>query len=77
MAAHAAWLRDRFDEGVFLFSGSIVPGLGGAILAHGISREALEARVAQDPFVAGSVVDAEIIEISPSKADPRLDWLLT
>jgi hypothetical protein len=29
-----------------------------------------------DPFVAEGVVTAEILEISPSQADARLDFLL-
>lgn len=76
MEGHKAWLRRGFDDGVFLLSGNLQPQLGGAIVAHNLSRDALQSRVADDPFVAEGVVSAEIIEIAPSKADQRLTFLL-
>jgi uncharacterized protein YciI len=75
MEGHKAWLQRGFDDGVFSLAGSLQPGLGGGIVAHGISLEDLEARVAEDPFVAEGVVTAEILEITPSRADARLAFL--
>lgn len=74
MEGHNAWLRQGFADGVFLLAGSIKPGLGGAILAHGVAAEVLQQRVNADPFVAEDVVRAEIIEIAPSKMDQRLNF---
>ena len=54
---------------MFLVAGSLKPGLGGAILAHNTDLPDLERRVGEDPFVAENVVSAEILEITPSKAD--------
>ncbi len=76
MEGHNAWLKRGFDDGVFLLAGSLQPGLGGGILTHGISLLDLRSRVAMDPFVAEDVVSAEILEITPSKADARLSFLL-
>lgn len=76
MQAHNDWLRRGFDDGVFLLAGSIQPQAGGAILAHGITLAALQERINHDPFVAEDVVRAEVIEVSPSKADERLSFLL-
>ena len=76
MAGHREWLERGFDEGVFLLAGSLQPGLGGGILAQGVSRPDLETRVKEDPFVAGRVVRAEILELAPSKAEERLSFLL-
>lgn len=76
MPGHQEWIRSGLEDGVFLLVGSIAPGLGGAVLAHGVSRSELEQRVAADPFVAENVVAAEIIEISPGQADDRLKFLL-
>jgi uncharacterized protein YciI len=76
MDGHKAWLKRGFDDGIFLLSGNLQPQLGGAIVAHNVSRDALQSRVADDPFVAEGVVSAEIIEIAPSKADERLTFLL-
>lgn len=76
MDGHNAWLKRGFDDGVFLLAGSLQPKLGGAIVAHNASRKALETRVNEDPFVAENVVTAEILEISPARADDRLEFLL-
>ncbi|QDO99006.1 hypothetical protein FNB15_17790 [Ferrovibrio terrae] len=76
MDGHNAWLRQGFADGVFLLAGSIKPGQGGAILAHGATAEDLQQRVNADPFVAGDVVRAEILEIAPSRADERLNFMV-
>lgn len=75
MQAHNAWITKGFEEGVFLLTGSIEPKQGGAVLAYNIARAELEKRVTEDPFVALNVVTAEITEITPGRADPRLDFL--
>lgn len=75
MDGHNAWIRGGFEDGVFLMTGSLQPAAGGAVLAHGLSREDLERRVAEDPFVAEGVVTAEILEIAPGRTDERLAFL--
>jgi uncharacterized protein YciI len=72
MEAHKQWIKRGFDDGVFLLAGTLQPNLGGGILAHNASRPDLQSRVDADPFVAEDVVTAEIIEITPSRADERL-----
>lgn len=76
MEGHNQWIRRGFEDGVFLLVGSLQPGLGGSIIAHGESRGELEKRVKEDPFVAENIVFAEILEIEPKKADERLSFLL-
>ena len=76
MDGHNAWLKDGFAKGIFLLAGTIQPKLGGAILAHNSTLEQLQQIVHDDPFVAEGVVAAEIIEITPSKAAPQLEFLL-
>ena len=76
MEGHKAWLKRGFDDGVFLLAGSLQPNLGGGIVAHDTSLSDLENRVKEDPFVAEHVVSAEILEMTPSKADERLSFLL-
>ena len=76
MATHNDWIKQGMADGIFLFVGSLQPRAGGAILAHNTTRSDLEARLSQDPFVAQDVVSAEVLEISGSKADPRLTFLL-
>ncbi|BDW94493.1 MULTISPECIES: YciI family protein [Thalassospira] len=76
MDAHKAWIKQGFDDGVFLMVGSLQPNMGGAVLAHGVSRDEIETRVNEDPFVVEGIVSAEILEISPARADQRLDFLM-
>jgi len=76
MAGHNEWIRRGFDDRIFLLAGSLQPAMGGAIVAHNTTRSDLENRVKSDPFVAEDVVSAEILEIKPSKADERLQFLL-
>lgn len=76
MEGHNAWIKRGFDDGVFLLVGSLQPNLGGSVVAHNTSFAELQARVDSDPFVAEQVVTAEIMEINPSKTDPRLNFLL-
>jgi uncharacterized protein YciI len=73
---HKEWLTRGFDDGVFLLAGSLQSNLGGGIVAHNTSLSNLQNRVNGDPFVAENVVKPEILEISPSKADERLNFLL-
>ena len=75
MEGHREWLQRGFDDGVFLLAGSLKPDQGGGIMAHNTSMPDLQRRIDDDPFVAENIVSAEILEIAPSKADERLDFL--
>jgi len=76
MEGHNEWIKRGFDDGVFLLVGSLQPSLGGGIVAHNTSLSELQNRVNNDPFVTANIVSAEILEISPAKADERLTFLL-
>lgn len=76
MEAHKAWLQRGFDDGVFLMAGNLQPQAGGGILAHNVSLPDLQRRLAEDPFVADDVVCAEVIEVTPSRVDPRVAFLM-
>ena len=76
MEGHKEWIKRGFDDGVFLLVGSLQPKLGGGIVAHNTSLSELQTRVNDDPFVVKNVVSAEILEITPSKSDERLKFLL-
>lgn len=75
MDGHNAWIKRGFDDGVFLLVGSLQPNAGGAILAHNVSPEEIEARVQDDPFVAEGVVSAQILAVTPGRTDERLAFL--
>jgi len=76
MEGHNEWIKRGFDDGVFLLAGSLQPNLGGSVVAHNTSLPDLQSRVNNDPFVAKNVVSAEILEITPAKADERLTFLI-
>jgi uncharacterized protein YciI len=76
MEGHGKWIKRGFDDGVFLVAGSLQPDSGGGIVAHDISLSDLQNRVKDDPFVAEDIVVAEILEITPSRTDERMNFLL-
>jgi len=76
MDDHNKWIQQGYDDGVFLVAGGLQPSLGGGIVAHNSSLTELQNRISRDPFVAENVVCAEILEITPSKVDERLQFLL-
>lgn len=76
MAGHNEWIQKGFSEQKFLLLGSLQPNLGGGILVKAKSLEEIQAFVNEDPFVVHGVVRAEILQISPGKAAPRLQFLL-
>jgi uncharacterized protein YciI len=76
MEGHNAWIKRGFDDGVFLLVGSLQPKLGGGLVAHNTSLPDLQCRLKDDPFVRENVVAAEVLELTASKADERLKFLL-
>jgi uncharacterized protein YciI len=67
MRRHMAWLNEQYAAGRFIVSGRQIPRTGGVILARGDDRGEIEAIAAQDPFVAGGVATAEIIQFRASQ----------
>lgn len=76
MDGHNQWIRQGFEDGVFLLVGSLQPNLGGCVLAHKATLSELQQRVNDDPFVAEHIVSAEILEFDPKRADDRLNFLV-
>ncbi len=76
LGGHKKWLQRGFDDGVFLLAGSLAPQAGGGLLAHDVTLDELQARLGEDPFVAEGVVTVEITELSPSRADEQLAFLV-
>lgn len=76
MEGHKKWIERGIEDGVFVLVGSLQPNLGGGIVAHNTSLPDLQGRVNDDPFVAENIVSAEILEITPTKVDERLKFLL-
>lgn len=75
MPAHSQWLQRGFDEGVFVLTGGIAPGVGGMILAHQSTREELQRRLDEDPLIAQDKVSVDISEVEISRVDERMKFL--
>lgn len=76
MQEHKEWLQRGFDDRVFFLAGSLPPGQGGVILAHGVTHTDLGLRLNEDPFVREGVVGVEVVEVEPNKVDEHLAFLL-
>ncbi|AEW97686.1 MULTISPECIES: YciI family protein [Streptomycetaceae] len=70
---HVAWLDEHYAAGAFLASGRKNPRDGGVILATAPDRAAVEALIADDPFVTGGVGTYRITEFYATKTAPALD----
>lgn len=75
MPAHLEWLEGQYADGVFLASGAQVPRKGGVILAAGVPRLELEARLSLDPFLQQKLAAYEIVEFVPRVVAPGLEAL--
>lgn len=76
MDAHKSWIKQGFDDGIFLLVGSLKPSGGGGVLANNTTFEALETRVAEDPFIIENVVTAEILELDPARVNEQMQFLV-
>ena len=74
--AHHAFLQKGYDAGFFLFSGLQIPAHGGFLVARASSRQALDAVLAEEPFVeAGKMRFSRVTEFHPAQFQPLLkDW---
>ena len=70
MKEHMVFLNACYREGLFIVSGRKVPRTGGIILAKGSSKEALEALMGNDPFVAHGLAEFDVIEFQASQSHP-------
>ncbi len=71
MDGHAEWIKQGFDDAVFILAGCLKPGLGGSVIAHNTSLSELQKRVSDELFVAENIVSAEILEIDPKKINVK------
>jgi uncharacterized protein YciI len=75
MTRHVAWLRRHYRSGLFIASGRQRPRTGGIILARSGDRDALEALLADDPFVSSGAATFAIVEFTPSMTAPGAEVL--
>ena len=75
MKRHIAWLTAAYDSDLVIASGRKVPRDGGVIVMRG-NRDAVEALVATDPFVAEGLATVEVTAFTASMVAPALADLL-
>lgn len=71
---HLAWVDRLYADGIAVLSGPLVPRTGGVILALG-ARTAVEARLADDPFVRQGLAAYDVAEVAPRRVAPGLESL--
>lgn len=76
LEAHRAYLDERYATGDFIVSGPQSPRVGGIILTREMTRPALDALLAQDPFYMHQVAIYEVIEFNPTKFAPGVEMIL-
>jgi uncharacterized protein YciI len=75
LKAHVEWLKDAFEEGVFVAAGRKVPRTGGLLLSRA-DRGALDASLAKDPFYVNGVAEFEVMEFAANRVAPGFENLL-
>jgi uncharacterized protein YciI len=75
---HHEFLRQGYDDGVFLFSGPQIPAHGGFLVARADSLEELTRILSEEPFVkANKMRFSRITEFDPVQHQPVLkDWFV-
>lgn len=71
LPAHREFLDRYYNSGLFVVSGPMNPRIGGVILTADAPRDAIEAALAEDPFVREGISEYEIIEFNATK---RAEW---
>ncbi len=66
LAAHREYLREQYDNGMFLMSGRMVPRTGGIIIATADSKADIEAVIELDPFKEAGAASYTITEFVPT-----------
>lgn len=64
---HRAFLEKHYASGDLLISGPQNPRTGGVIVTKKMTRAAVEAMLANDPFVREGVSEYQIIEFMPTR----------
>jgi uncharacterized protein YciI len=64
---HRAFLEKHYASGDLLISGPQNPRTGGVIVTKEMTRAAVDAMLANDPFVREGVSEYQIIEFNPTR----------
>ncbi|MFA0567706.1 YciI family protein [Vibrio gallaecicus] len=73
---HVAYLNEQYAKGHFVLSGRKEPRTGGVIISTISDRNKLNDVLAEDPFHREGLARYEVIEIVPTKASEKLEFLV-
>ena len=74
--AHLEFLKNYYDENLFIASGPQVPRNGGIIIAKCDNKDILQEILANDPFAINGLTTYEIIEFAPTKWSTAFEKIL-
>lgn len=74
---HREFLDRHYAAGTFLVSGPLEPRTGGVIVTADLTREAVDAILAQDPFMREGVSAYDVIEFRATKSHPGVTSLIS
>ncbi len=66
LTAHREYLAKHYAAGDFIASGPQSPRVGGVIMMKAESSEAVNAIIAEDPFLINGIADYQIVEFTPT-----------
>ncbi len=73
---HRAFLQTGYDAGTLLFSGPMVPRVGGIVLARAETLEAIQQFFSHDPYVEKGLATYRYVEFNPVLFQKFLEpWL--
>lgn len=75
LEAHIEYLKEQYDNEIFIASGRKVPRTGGVILSKINDREKLLKVIDKDPFKVNDLADYKIIEFIPSMTSKEFEIL--
>lgn len=68
--AHRAWVRENAEAGHFIAAGREVPLQGGLLVAVGVTRDQVDAMIADDPYVSEGMAEYDVREYDMVLAAP-------
>jgi uncharacterized protein YciI len=74
---HSKYIEAAYERGDFLLSGRKVPWNGGIIIARASGQAAIQAIIAEDPFLKEEVATYEVIEFNPTRSSADLATIMS
>lgn len=76
MSAHMKFLKECYDQNIFLTSGRQVPRTGGIIVAQGKSKDEIVDLMKKDPFCSKGLATFVVTEFLNSQMHPAFKKMM-